>query len=116
MDLSTFTAVSDDIFWLDSPTAQRPPRRSAAARQRIVNARIAGDYHPVHPPAMVIAANRNPSTIGEYLMRLSKSGEECSAWLLTVLCQHLDSSTVTKKGAHRCAPLFRGEALGEAIP
>jgi hypothetical protein len=46
----------------------------------------------------VIAANKKPMTIGEYLMRLSKSGEEPIPRLLTVLCQHLDSSAVTKKG------------------
>jgi hypothetical protein len=48
-------------------------------------------YHPVHPPAMVNAANRNPMTIGENLICLSNAGNDCSAQLLTVLCQHLDS-------------------------
>jgi len=64
---------------------QEVNREVVQARQRIVDVRftIAGHYHPVHPPAMVIAANRNPRTIGEYRMRLSNSGEECIARLLT---------------------------------
>jgi hypothetical protein len=52
-------------------------------------------------------------TIGEYLMRLSKSGAETNPRLLTVLCQHVDSSSAIKKGTHRCAPFFY---LFETIP
>jgi hypothetical protein len=54
-----------------------PPQWRAGGRTiRESKSGPANDYHPVHPPAIVIAANKKPMTIGEYLMRLSKSGEE----------------------------------------